>query len=268
VPDKEQLDTAQTAGGRNESQMRPRGLYLLLVAIVTSLSATAGASSAVTQPIGIRAGSTVYRVTCREEVACNAEVVRICTTGNFIFARGGTPFGLEFICRPSKLMAADYVSTQPEIQVFIPPECKDMFYGPDFVDLDANGNAVATKKGPKPDYAPWDPGRAIPMSYKDPRTSITLYVESDGRHVVAIDSNGKLLWIRNPWEDPPAFCPYRTPRPVIESLIQTELTQIDRANLKPRGAKLEHTFIALQFTSSQYGVLDESTGDFIPEGQN
>jgi hypothetical protein len=256
--------------------MRFVGLPRVLVAIVSSLTVADCTPPAVTRPIGIRAGGTVYHVSCRAEVDCNAEIARTCTAGHFITASGGTalgrstkhPYGLEFVCRPSKLLAADYVATQPAIQILITPECKDMFYGPDFLDRDANGNAVSTEKRPKPDYVPWDPGRAIPMSYKDPKTSITFYVESDGRHLVAIDSIGKLLWVRNPWEDSGAFCQYRTPRPVIDSLKQTELTEIDRANLKPRGANLVHKFIALQFDSSQYGVVDESTGDFIPEGQN
>jgi hypothetical protein len=255
--------------------MKKASLILLSI-IVCNLAWGNSSPTAVTHPIGIIAGSTVYRVNCRDESACNAEVARICTKGNFITAWGGTererstkrPYGVEFVCRPSKLVAADYVATQPEIQVFIRPECKDMFYGPDFIAPDANGDAVSAEKRPKPDYVPWDPGRAIPMSYKDPRTSITFYVESDGRHLAAIDSLGKLLWVRNPWEDSGAFCQYRTPRPVIASLKQTELTEIERANLKPRGANLEHEFIALQFDSSQYGVLDESTGDFIPGGQN
>jgi hypothetical protein len=41
---------------------------------------------------------------------------------------------------------------------------------------------------------PWDPSLAKPFTYKDSRTSITLYVESDGRHVAAIDAEGK-LWL-------------------------------------------------------------------------
>jgi hypothetical protein len=143
-----------------------------------------------------------------------------------------------------------------------------MFYGPDFIDLDSKGKAIKTKKRSKPDYVPWDPARAIPMVYKDPRTSIAMYVESDGRHIAATDVQGKLLWVRNPWEEARAFCPYRTPRPVVASLKIMELNDLGMSYLKSRGANLEHTFIALSFDSSQYGMLDESTGDFFPEGQN
>ena len=70
--------------------------------------------------------------------------------------------------------------------------------------MDAHGQVI--RKKPKPDYAPWDPARANPLSYEDPGTSITFYVESDGRHLAAMDSQGNLLWVRNPWEDAHAFC--------------------------------------------------------------
>ena len=106
------------------------------------------------------------------------------------------------------------------------------------------------------------------QSYKDPGTSITFYVESDGRHLAAMDSQRKLLWVRNPWEDAHAFCPYRTPRPVVASLKAAELTELGWSNLKSIGGNAEHRFIAIKFDSSQFGVLDESTGDFFPGGQN
>jgi hypothetical protein len=144
---------------------------------------------------------------------------------------------------------------QPKtVQVLIPPECKAMFYGPDWVDVDASGTVTKTEKREKPDYLPWDPARAKSHSYKDSGTSITFYVESDGRHLAAIDSAGKLLWVRNPFEDR-HMCPYRTPRPVI--------VHIEAANpaAQKNGLKVE-------FDSSQFGVVDEATGDFVFAGQN
>ena len=82
---------------------------------------------------------------------------------------------------------------QQKIQVFITPECKGMFYGPDFVDRDATGKIIKTEKKAKPDYVEWDSARARAIAFKDPRTLISLYVESDGRHIAAIDPDGKLL---------------------------------------------------------------------------
>jgi hypothetical protein len=168
-------------------------------------------------------------------------------------------------CLIPPVSAADPPKPQ-EVPVLIRPECKDMFYGPDFVD--ANGKVIKKEPRAKPDYVLWDPARARPMSYKDPRTSILFYVESDGRHLAAIDPEGKLLWVRNPYEDKPAFCEYRTPRPVIGRMEAAEFTEIDRTNLKARGVNVDHNFIAITFDSSQFGFLDETTGDFIPMWQN
>ena len=47
-----------------------------------------------------------------------------------------------------------------------------------------------------------------------------------------------------------------------------ELTELGWSNLKSIGGNPKHRFIAIEFDSSQFGVLDESTGDFFAEGQN
>jgi hypothetical protein len=153
-------------------------------------------------------------------------------------------------CLMPPVIAADPPPPQ-KIQVFISPECKGTFYGPDFLDLDVNGKIKKAEKRSRPDYVEWDPARAKPMAFKDPHTRISLYVESDGRHIAAIDPDGKLLWVRNPFEDR-HLCPYRSPRPVIGRL---EAAKFD-----------DHVIV--QFDSSQFGVIDEITGDFVLEGQN
>jgi hypothetical protein len=238
----------------------------MLVTITAATSVTACATPAVVRPIGIRGGSTEYRVTCREESACNTATARICTQGHYLTAYMAP--GFQFVCSPGLPAKSNEAPKEQAIEVLISPECKDMFYGPDFIDLDTNGKKISAEGRPKPDYVAWDPARAIPMSYKDPRTSITIYVESDGRHLAAMDEHGKLLWVRNPWEEAHAFCPYRTPRPVLSSLTMVEFTSLHWSNLKSRGVNPAHRFITVAFDSSQFGVLDESTGDFFPEGQN
>ena len=157
---------------------------------------------------------------------------------------------ITIFCLISPAVAAD-PAKQQKIQVFITPECKGMFYGPDFVDLDATGKIIKTEKKPKPDYVEWDPARAKPLAFKDPDSLISLYVESDGRHMAAIDPDGKLLWVRNPFEDR-HLCPYRSPRPVISHL----------------SAAKSEKHVIVQFDSSQSGVIDETTGDFVLESQN
>jgi hypothetical protein len=54
----------------------------------------------------------------------------------------------------------------------------------------------------------------------------------------------------------------------VASLKAAELTELGWNSLKSRGGNPDHIFIAIAFDSSQFGVLDESTGDFFPEGQN
>jgi hypothetical protein len=217
-------------------------------------------ASPAANPIGIRQGSTEYQVSCGEESDCDAVTLRMCANGHYVTA-WKSQLDFDFVCK------VDKPASQQSIQVFISPSCKWMYF-PEFIDVDSNGKALKTKKRPKPDYVLWNPANALAMAYKDPRTAIALYVESDGRHIAAIDAQSKLLWVRNPWEEARVFCPYRTPRPVVNALTIVELNEYHRSILKSRGANLEHTFIKLTFDSSQFGLLDESTGDFFAEGQN
>jgi hypothetical protein len=232
----------------------------MLLAVNTVVSVNARATPAVASPIGVRHGNTEYQVSCREEINCDAAVLNVCSKGHNVTV-WRSPLSFDFVCKWDK------PPKQQAIQAFISPDCKDSYYGPDFVDLDSSGKPIKEKPRPKPDHVLWDPANAVPMSYKDTRTSIVIHVESDGRHLTATNAQGKLLWARNPWEES-HLCPYRTPRPVVFSLKSDELNDLGRSNLKSRGANVEHIFVELTFDSSQFGSLDESTGDFFPEGQN
>jgi hypothetical protein len=128
----------------------------------------------------------------------------------------------------------------------------------------------------EPRYEDWDSSSAQPFSFKDPRTDVTFYVESDGRHLAAIDSSGRILWVRNPFEDA-ELCHYRTPRPVIARIEAIELppdhakSYVDLAlpELKRLGMDFaKHRFLRVHFDSSQYGIVDETSGNFFFEGQN
>jgi hypothetical protein len=231
----------------------------LIVALGFALSVTAGAAPAEVNQIGVRHGNAEYKVSCDKEIDCDETASKMCPNGYGVPVRI-PPLSFHFVCKweqPAK---------QTSIQVFITPECKEWFYGPDFVDLDSNGKPIKTKRRLKPDHVAWDPASAVPMSYKDTRTSITIHVDSDGRHLTATDDQGRLLWARNPWDEN-HLCPYRTPRPVVMALTSIELSGPSRFKLQSIGAKLEHSFVRLTFDSWQYGVLDESTGDFFLQGQ-
>lgn len=116
----------------------------------------------------------------------------------------------------------------------------------------------------------WAPGPAMPpkpLSYRDPRTNILFYVESDGRHLAAFGPAGRLLWVRNPFEDG-KLCHYRNKRPVIASIETVErgvmeLSRQANSHINPRDR-----YLRIVFDSSQFGWVNERTGDFTFMGQN
>ena len=88
--------------------------------------------------------------------------------------------------------------------------------------------------------------------YKDPKSEMLLYVETDGRHVAAISHDGKLVWNRDPFTD--AHLPlYRTEKPQIVYVGQ---------------ASKADGFVAISFNNSQFGLLRISNGDFKFLGQD
>ena len=90
------------------------------------------------------------------------------------------------------------------------------------------------------------------------------YVESDGRHLAAISSDGKLLWVRNPFVDK-RLCPYRNERPII---VAIELANPFEVNTLEARLKRKIHGIVIHFDSSQFGIVDVHTGDFFFMGQN
>jgi hypothetical protein len=111
-------------------------------------------------------------------------------------------------------------------------------------------------------YGPGQPGR--PLSFRDPRSGILLYVESDGRHLAALNPDGVLLWVRSPFEDS-KLCPYRNARPIIVAIdpATTEAEQAMALELKRKVRGVE-----IRFDSSQSGIVDVGTGDFVYFGRN
>jgi len=116
------------------------------------------------------------------------------------------------------------------------------------------------------DLMPWDPALARAFTYKDLRTSITFYVESDGKHVAAIDAQGTFLWVRSPWKE---LDPSDTRIPVIDGIKVAEPLPPQYLKwLLGHGFKAQHAHVRITFASRAFGILDEKTGDFILEGQN
>jgi hypothetical protein len=104
------------------------------------------------------------------------------------------------------------------------------------------------------------------LSYRDPDSGIIFSVESDGRHIVAADKDGKILWRRQPGTDG-NLPPYSETRPQTNPVVTWigALTKDQSDHLKNTGSG---KFIGIGFNSRQGGVLDVKNGDFIFQGQD
>lgn len=121
-----------------------------------------------------------------------------------------------------------------------------------------------------------------PSVYRDAKSGIFFYAESDGRHVAAIDDHEKVLWVRDPYVDSD-MCPYRSAHPFIMSIgpvdggrgespadaeIRTELLREIKAGRKAAPPQVGDRFLSLTFNSSNFGYLNIRNGDFYEMGQN
>ena len=96
------------------------------------------------------------------------------------------------------------------------------------------------------------------LVYQDPATKIIIYVETDGRHVAAISTDGRLLWRKDPFVDA-KMEPYRLARPTIAAIGPASSVYV-----APETAGQ----FAIHFTSSQMGLMSLATGQFKFMGQN
>jgi hypothetical protein len=102
--------------------------------------------------------------------------------------------------------------------------------------------AVAASAAPVRDgYPPAISG----LIYRDATANVIIYVETDGRHVVAISPDGKILWRKDPFVDA-GLQPYRMPRPTIA------LVGPCRSGVGSRDEVLGNVF-CLRYSSSQFG---------------
>ncbi len=111
------------------------------------------------------------------------------------------------------------------------------------------------------------PPSVQPMALKVEATGLTFYFESDGQHVAAIDSNGNVLWHRNP-------VPERGIKGFSED-GKSSLPIIIAAG-RPLAWMLrvmaEHgkhgDYLAIGFTNKEFGLLDQHTGEYTSMGND
>jgi hypothetical protein len=97
-----------------------------------------------------------------------------------------------------------------------------------------------------------------PVAYVDKKLRIVFYAESDGRHLSAIDFDGRVLWTRNPFVDA-HLKPYRVAEPRIVGIYRPLPWMVE-------GQK--RSFVAIEFESTQFGVVDVKSGQFFSLGQD
>jgi hypothetical protein len=90
------------------------------------------------------------------------------------------------------------------------------------------------------------------LKYLDPDTEKLFFVEEDGRHLVARNRYGKVLWRRNPFIDG-KLKPHRVNEPII-------------VWVEPRTCSGKKE-LGIAFDSGQFGCVDMGTGDFQFLGQ-
>ena len=103
---------------------------------------------------------------------------------------------------------------------------------------------------------------SLPYTYRDTNCGICLRVETDARHITAMDSGGKALWYRDPFAEAHLEF-YRTRTPRIRFMGRTS------KRMENNWSKFGGTsFLEVLFNSSQFGFLDVHTGDFFFGGQD
>jgi hypothetical protein len=96
------------------------------------------------------------------------------------------------------------------------------------------------------------------QAFQDKESGLLFYVESDGRHVAAIDRDGKILWHRDPFVDAKLEA-YRVEHPVIVEIGAPIDWMIEGRKGK---------FVRVNFNSSQCLLLEMKSGAAISMGQD
>jgi hypothetical protein len=103
----------------------------------------------------------------------------------------------------------------------------------------------------------------VPMVLVDRLTKISYFLDSDGRHITAIDPAGKLLWRADPFVDS-KLDSYRYSHPII-----LDFEFVDKSWWKIHSyLGRADEFLYVGFNSTQFGVVRKSSGKFVFFGQD
>lgn len=100
----------------------------------------------------------------------------------------------------------------------------------------------------------------------DNKAGITYYLESDKRHITAVDSKGSQIWRTDPFIDAKLEL-YRVEKPIIQIFDFPSDSWWNGFNgIKQFGKSSD--FISIGYNSSQFGLLSKKEGKFIFLGQD
>ena len=102
-----------------------------------------------------------------------------------------------------------------------------------------------------------------PQSYYIVEKEVTIYVESNGRTVSAIQKTGEILWTVDPFVDAKLEF-YRTKNPKIIYVGKASESRIESLNEEVG----KGTWVGLTYSSTQFGCLRIEDGKFIFSGQD
>gem|GEM_PF-3672391 len=105
-----------------------------------------------------------------------------------------------------------------------------------------------------------------PLIWKDSTSGNVFIVESDRRHVDAVDKSGKLLWSREPFREN-KLPPRRVARPQIE-YIGPVINTSGPSKGKEFTNELGERIVGIRYNSLQFGVLNMRNGNFTFWGQD
>jgi hypothetical protein len=156
------------------------------------------------------------------------------------------------------------MSSQPisiSIMVFVLFCCATMLRASD-------AKITEVKREPPPPTAADVPLPKIkPMAFKDAKTGIFVYFESDGLTAAAIDNDGKVLWHKNPAENS-AVSGFKKEGKEVRPVIIRAASPGDSLikDMKRHGNMGE--FIWVSFSTGESATIDVKTGAITVLGKN
>ena len=132
----------------------------------------------------------------------------------------------------------------------------------------ATGQSAQSRREPPALMEPGSPPPKVkPMTVKDPATGLTFYFEKDGQTIAAIKPDGSILWHRNPIAERGVKGWTKDGR-VLWPTIYFAAVASERSKKKMTDRSKPGDYLDIGFTTKEFGVLNEKTGEFTSFGSD